>query len=96
MRYPWPGNVRELENAIEYAFVTCRGEKIKAPNLPAHLGQYSALEAGGPRTREGAAEGKAAILCALEMTGGNKTKAARLLGCSRVALWKKMKRLEMM
>jgi len=96
MRYPWPGNVRELENAIEYAFVTCRGDKIKAPNLPAHLGQYSALEAGGPQTMEGAAEGKAAILSALEKTGGNKTKAARLLGCSRVALWKKMKRLEMM
>ena len=32
--YDWPGNVRELENAIEYAFVLCRGELIRLQHLP--------------------------------------------------------------
>ncbi len=35
--YPWPGNVRELENAIEHAFIRCRGEVILARCLPPHL-----------------------------------------------------------
>jgi len=32
--YDWPGNVRELENAIEHAFVLCRGELIRLQHLP--------------------------------------------------------------
>ena len=34
MLYNWPGNVRELENAIEHAFVLCRGELIRLQHLP--------------------------------------------------------------
>ena len=37
MLYDWPGNIRELENAIEYAFVICRGELIQLQHLPEHL-----------------------------------------------------------
>jgi len=32
--YDWPGNVRELENAIEHAFVLCKGEMIRLHHLP--------------------------------------------------------------
>lgn len=35
--YDWPGNVRELENAIEHAFVLCRGELIRLQHLPERL-----------------------------------------------------------
>ena len=34
MLYDWPGNVRELENAIEHAFILCRGELIRLQHLP--------------------------------------------------------------
>jgi len=34
MLYDWPGNVRELENAIEHAFVLCKGEMIRLHHLP--------------------------------------------------------------
>jgi PAS domain S-box-containing protein len=37
MLYDWPGNVRELENAIEHAFVLCRGELIRLQHLPERL-----------------------------------------------------------
>jgi len=43
--YPWPGNVRELENAIEYAFVKCRGGEIRPEHLPPELRQ-SAVDSG--------------------------------------------------
>lgn len=37
MAYCWPGNVRELENAIEHAFVLCKGTEIQTPDLPHEL-----------------------------------------------------------
>ncbi len=97
MAYAWPGNVRELINALEYAFVLCPKGLLAPRHLPAPL-----LAQGGAtrkRTRSGAGGGlsreeKERIGKALEEARGNKTEAARLLGVSRVTLWKKLKRME--
>jgi transcriptional regulator with PAS, ATPase and Fis domain len=106
LAYHWPGNVRELRNTIEYAFVLCHDELIR----PEHLGPRFTRAAGvGDRKPTDAAgqwvsgvEGREhserveAVRRALDASGGNRTEAARLLGISRVALWKRMKRLGML
>jgi transcriptional regulator with PAS, ATPase and Fis domain len=92
MKYDWPGNIRELENTIEYAFVTCRSDTIKLHNLPEQVvnSRQSVLQHTLRQGNE--ADEKTRILKTLEMTGGNRTKAATVLGLSRVALWKKIKK----
>jgi PAS domain S-box-containing protein len=91
MHYEWPGNVRELENVVEYAFVTCRGDKIRAEHLPKQMTDPSSSRAKGRGSDYGAVE-RNRIVEALKVSGGNRTEAARSLGVSRVTLWKKMKR----
>jgi len=95
--YPWPGNVRELEHVIARASLLCDGEEIVDLQLPQHDRMPAA--AGGPAAggavitiRE--AE-RRAIVAALQASGGDKTKAARLLDISRTALYEKLKRFEL-
>jgi two-component system, NtrC family, response regulator HydG len=92
LKYSWPGNVRELENTLEYAFVTCRTDTIKTHNLPEHIA--NSLHQGGTKQSSGKNKNdeKIRVMKALDMARGNKTKAAQLLGLSRVGLWKKIKR----
>jgi two-component system response regulator HydG len=92
--YDWPGNVRELVNLIEYAFVLCPRGEILMEHLPAHVSR-TALH-GGPERRPPARERlagdeKRQLLAALEKADGNKSEAARVLGISRVTLWKRLK-----
>lgn len=93
--YPWPGNVRELENAIEHAFIRCRGESIQAQCLPPHLSVPPPIP---PQTdkapmisRDG--DEKAALLRALEEAHWNRSEAAERLGMHRTTLWRKMREL---
>jgi PAS domain S-box-containing protein len=100
---PWPGNVRELRNAIEHALVLVHGERIGLIDLPAEVRAAreglssiapSTAPAGTPLpglTAEQAAE-RATILSTLERTRWNRTRAAELLGTSRMTLWKKLKK----
>ena len=96
MRYSWPGNVRELENAIEYAFVTCKTDTIHPHHLPEHIVNGAMLYniGRGPIMNEN--EEKSRIISALEMTNGNRLKASKILGYSRITLWKKMKKFGIM
>ena len=103
MAHTWPGNIRELQNALEYALVLVEGDRITADHLPARVAGGGALSARkGPRMT-GALKRLAAkeqsevdrIRNALADADGVKSRAAELLGISRVALWKKMKKLEM-
>ncbi len=96
MKYPWPGNVRELRSTFEYAFVTCNGTAIEPDDLPPAVRQGG----GGmrmsdscriPATR-GMERKKRELIEALQRTGGNQTRAAELLGISRVTVWNRMKR----
>jgi transcriptional regulator with PAS, ATPase and Fis domain len=98
MEYGWPGNVRELKNAIEHAFVTVNGECLTLWDLPPEVQRLpttrnlkslsSNIEPSLPPDEE------ARIVKALQQAKGNKTEAARLLGVSRVTLWKKIKHLQ--
>lgn len=96
--YHWPGNVRELENVVERAVNFTTGDTIKLQDLPLYLrrGTVKQDEQTGVkktfRSRLGEAE-REIIQAALEETGGNKTKAARILGISRSRLYEKLKKL---
>jgi two-component system response regulator HydG len=93
MAYPWPGNVRELENIIEGLFALCHPTKVIArDDLPAALRQAARaapLDPGAEVPSLAAAE-KTAIVQALRVTGGNKSRAAELLGISRDRLYRKI------
>jgi two-component system response regulator HydG len=88
MAYPWPGNVRELQHAIEHAFVLCSGATITLEHVPAEIRDFSPAEipTPAPHTRISALPAPE-VLQALNKTGWNKAKAARLLGISRPSLY---------
>lgn len=102
MHHDWPGNVRELRNVIEYAFVVCHRKLIRpehfATRLPGRLQTCVALlgdqgAAGGDRQPDASRDaGLQEVQRALAVARGNRTEAARILGVSRVALWKRMKK----
>ncbi|UCE82119.1 MAG: sigma 54-interacting transcriptional regulator [Deltaproteobacteria bacterium] len=93
LRYDWPGNVRELINVIEYAFVLCHDGEIMPNHLPARVtGKQPSVT---PRRRalkkQPDDDERKRILEALAAAGGNQSKAAKMLGISRVTLWKRLK-----
>ncbi len=96
VNYDWPGNIRELINAIEYAFVLCPGDEIKKNNFPPSISGKRRYSSGQrpKKDRRVNSEQKEAILEALKKTNGNKTEAAKILGISRVTLWKRLKEHE--
>jgi PAS domain S-box-containing protein len=94
LAYRWPGNVRELINALQYATVQCRGEKIQSSHLPLELrrggGTNGMWKLASPPPRAGRRRklDPDAVKRALEQTGGNKARAARLLGVGRATLYR--------
>jgi two-component system response regulator AtoC len=95
MAYPFPNNVRELENIIERAVILAEGRAIERKDLPERLRRAEHFEPKRRRKFATLAElQNRYIMEVLEATGGNKTKAGELLGISRGALWRKLKRLE--
>ncbi len=109
MSYRWPGNVRELENCMERAFALVEGEVIEESDLKMLLPSLHADAA--PREPSPTPETEVstdkrplsslanqeleAIRNALVRTGGNKQEAARLLGISRMTLYRKIKRFDL-
>ena len=90
----WPGNVRELQNALERAVTFCTGDAILTFHLYPHLKISSEGKSGEPLLDLGKtveATERAQILKALQISGGNKSKAAELLGIDRITLWRKIK-----
>jgi PAS domain S-box-containing protein len=99
MEHSWPGNVRELRNALEHAFVTVAGETITLLDLPPEIREVP--RAMPTTTKSGAVEEpltpaqeaeRERIVAALRQSGGNRVEAAKILGTSRVTLWKKMRK----
>jgi PAS domain S-box-containing protein len=92
-QYSWPGNVRELKSAFEYACVTCNGSLIRPEHLPPAV--LDQLNDDAPPPQKGFDREeikKIELIEALTETDGNQSKAADLLGISRVTVWNRMRR----
>ncbi len=100
LSYHWPGNVRELKNLIERIMILEAGDKILPEHLPCEINPVYNKEnnAQGPVVRLPSTGidieevEKELIRQALEMTGNNQTRAARLLNLSRDALRYRMQK----
>jgi len=93
-RYSWPGNVRELEHVIERA-VILSGDEIDTDSFPQKLARVGVE--GLPRDGEQPTLAEAErdlIEDSLKRAGGDKTKAARMLGIDLSTLYRKLKRYE--
>ena len=91
LKYNWPGNIRELRNCVECAVVMCNGEEITLEDLPVSVRESvedkNIIIPHGITLDE--AE-KIIIQNSLTMAGGNKTKAAQILGIGRKTLHRKL------
>ena len=98
-RYDWPGNLRELKNVVRRATLMAKGNYITDtdlalmpnPQTPSHetvIPQQSAA----PSTLHDADEERRRIVEALAATGGNKSRAAQLLGIDRKTIYNKIAR----
>jgi two-component system response regulator HydG len=93
--YAWPGNVRELENVIERGVVLARGSLMDVTDLPEEIAGATPLPEGVLTVRIGTplSEIEARLLDAtLQVTGGNKTLAAKLLGIDVRTVSRKLER----
>ncbi len=94
-RYDWPGNIRELENCLERAVIMARGDVVTPADLPPHIQALSEKEAGQfldlPSGISLSEVERALILKTLEETGGNRSRAAEILGINRRTLLNKLK-----
>ena len=89
--YPWPGNVRELHNVCERCAVLTPGDTIDVDALPLEIRLGGAAPTGVSGEVKTLKEmEKVMVARALEATGGNRTKAAKLLGITYPTLKKKI------
>jgi two-component system response regulator HydG len=89
--YAWPGNVRELKSAFEYAFVACQESMIQPHHLPPAVHQAPSLFKNVKKVPLSRSQMKRKELIeALQQAGGNQSRAAEILGVSRVTVWNRM------
>lgn len=97
MVYDWPGNVRELQNALEHAVVLSKGELIEPSALPERITRRRKepliSERASPNPSLDVIE-RAYIMWVLQSEGGNKTRAAEVLGIDPSTLYRKLSRYE--
>lgn len=87
--YPWKGNIRELKNIIERAAVLADDDRITAELLPSELQQdHQTFNISSSSTLDEVE--RAHIQRVLDETGGNKTKAAKILGIGTSTLYRKI------
>ncbi len=94
-RYDWPGNVRELENALERAAVVGKGTVLAPEALPERVSQpvpERLVAAGSPANPTMERIEQAYIQWVLQAEGGNKTRAAEVLGIDPSTLYRKLNR----
>ncbi len=87
MAYDWPGNVRELENCVQRAVSLGAPPLIQLKDLPTNL--LSPVE--DPNSSGLQDVERRAILRALETTGGDRARAAKLLGIGKTTIYRKLR-----
>ncbi len=94
--YSWPGNVRELRNAMERAVALAQHDRVVVEDLPEKIQLHKATSL--PRTGDDPADllplaevERRYILHVLKVVGGNRSIAARTLGCDRKTLYRKLR-----
>ena len=95
--YDWPGNVRELENALERAVTLTKGESIPRSAIPDKIVERKAEPLVAERQHHTPTLDvieQAYILWVLQSEGGNKTRAAEVLGIDPSTLYRKLGRYE--
>ncbi|GMR05303.1 MAG: sigma-54 dependent transcriptional regulator [Thermodesulfobacteriota bacterium] len=90
MGYDWPGNVRELENVIENMAIMVNDGFIRLEDLPEEIRASRQRQVFPPKTLGDVVKGH--IAATLRLCEGNRTNAAKTLGISRRALFRKMER----
>lgn len=98
-RYDWPGNLRELKNVVRRATLMAKGNYITDtdltlmpnPQTPSHK-TVVPQQSAAPSTLHDADEERRRIAEALAATGGNKSRAAQLLGIDRKTIYNKIAR----
>lgn len=108
MEYDWPGNVRELRNVLNRATVLAKGDVISRETLEASIysksfqltvssAKHESPEVRLQKRQDSVNQAYAELIReALDITGGNKKKAAELLDISRNTLYRMMEKYELM
>ncbi|MBM4104106.1 MAG: sigma-54-dependent Fis family transcriptional regulator [Planctomycetes bacterium] len=103
MSYPWPGNIRQLRNTVQMMVVMCDHDTLDLRDLPPEISRLRALEAGeenqslpagntGPSAEQSLEDvEREHIRRVLEMTGNNRTEAAKILKIGERTLYRKIK-----
>ena len=89
--YRWPGNVRELQNAIQYAVVKCQGSIILPKDVPIEIQPEARPARPHPYSEK---LNDFLVKSALEKSGDNKVKAAKMLGVGRATLYRYLRNMK--
>lgn len=97
-QYAFPGNVRELKNILAYAYVVGDGARLELGHLPPEVAAVDTLAPSFAGENAASfpdpeSHDEKRIRAALVRTGGSREQAAKLLGLSRVTLWRRMREL---
>jgi two-component system response regulator HydG len=103
MNYSWPGNIRQFRNTVQMMVVMCDHDTLDLRDLPPEISRLRVLEAGAesaslPAGQTGSASEQSLeeverehIRRVLEMTGNNRTEAAKILKIGERTLYRKIK-----
>ena len=97
MAYDWPGNVRELENALERAVTLTKGDLIPRTAIPDRISERKTEPLVAERAHQNPSLDvieQAYITWVLQSEGGNKTRAAEVLGIDPSTLYRKLSRYD--
>lgn len=89
VRYEWPGNLRQLKNVLEHALIVGRSEAITAEDLPLEVRGSAPAELPGPSSKLDDVI-RRHIESVLVEVGGNRTRAAQVLGIDRATLRRRL------
>jgi len=93
--YPWPGNIRELENVIGNAAMMTEGKFLDVNDLPERLrGELTDESLTGDALLSLEEVQRRHVLRVLELVGGNKVRAAEILGVGRATIYQFLARMK--